>query len=210
MGVGGSLMRFLLGLSTCLVVLLGGLGRAWAAPPSDPGTHFLAELEGGALLTGDAGPALRAAVGAGGKWKGFPARFYAIGQFGVSSYAASPPTYLTARAGAESGAFQDLALGLRVVLPVVSELRVFVEGLLGASLASARYMEPGLAPLHAREWLGLALLSGGLQWRVFYQLSVGARVSLALNPSGLAGVARYAGVHDGGRLALTGGVTWHF
>jgi len=97
-----------------------------------------------------------------------------------------------------------------VVLPIVSELRVFVEGLLGASLASARYTEPGLATLHAREWLGLALLSGGLQWRVLYQLSLGVRVSLALNPSGLTGVARYAGLHDGGRLALTGGVTWHF
>ena len=199
-------MRWLWAVSAGVLVWLGGLGQALAAPRSDPGTHFLAELEGGVLLTGDAGPALRASLGAGGKWKGFPARFYGIGQFGVSSYTASSP----AHAGSESGAFQDLALGLRVVLPLVSELRVFVEGLVGASLASARYMEPGLSTLHAREWLGLALFSGGLQYRVWYELSVGVRVSLALNPSGLVGVARDAGVHDGGRLALTGGLTWHF
>lgn len=203
-------MRWLAAISTCTLVLCATGVHAQAAISGDPGTHFLAELEGGVLLSGDAGPAMRASLGVGAKWKGFPARFYAIGQFGASSYVASPPRELAAGGGRESGAFQDLALGLRVVLPIVSELRVYVEGLGGGTLASARFQEPGLGTLHAREWLGLALLSGGLQYRIFYQLSVGARLSVAFNPTALAGVARYAGVHDGGRLMLTGGVTWHF
>ena len=203
-------MRKLIVMAAGVLVLFGASGQARAQPARDPGTRFLAELEGGALLTGDAGPAVRASLGFGGKWKRFPARFYLIGQLGASSYVASPPAYLAARSGSESGAFHDVALGLRVLVPVVSELRVFVEGLLGGTLASASYSEPGIAELSARQWLGLALLSAGLQWRFLYQLSVGARVSLALNPAGLVGVARYGGVHDGGRLALTGGLTWHF
>lgn len=210
LALGGCRMRFLKVISAGLFVLFGASSQVHAEPPRDPGTRYIAELEGGALLTGDAGPAVRASLGFGGKWKGFPARFYLIGQLGASSYVASPPAYLASRMGSESGAFHELALGLRVLVPVISELRVLVEGLVGGTLASASYIEPGIAELHARQWLGLALLSAGLQWRFLYQFSVGARVSLALNPSGLVGVARYAGVHDGGRLAITGGLTWHF
>ena len=202
-------MRSLASLCLCTLLTLCAANHARAAP-RDRGTHYLAELDGGALLTGQSGPAFRAALGVGGKWKGFPLRFYLIGQFGASSYAAEAPAGLATAAATEQGAYEDLALGPRVVVPIYGPLRLYVEGVFGASLASARHIEPGRPELYARQWLTLAIVSAALQWRVLYPLSLGVRFSAAFNEDGLPGVARYAGVHDAARLALTGGVTWHF
>lgn len=201
-------MPVLSALVACLGLLLAA-ERARAAP-RDTGTHAIAELEGGALLSGKGGPALRAALGIGGKWRGFPARFYLVGHFGASGYVAEPPESRAQEQSSEEGAFYDFALGPRVYWPIIGPLRLFVEALAGATLASANHVEYGRSSLSASEWLLLAQASAGLQWRLLYQLSVGARVSVTLNESGLTGVARYAGVHDRVRSALTAGVTWHF
>jgi len=202
-------MRAWVLVTACCLAWLGGAERARAAP-RDRGTHFVAELDGGALLSGDAGPALRAALGVGAKWKGFPLRFYLIGQLGVSSYTADAPPLLAAPASSEQGTFVDLALGPRVVVPIYGPVLAYVEAVGGTSLASASHIEPGRARLQAREWLGLFQLAAGVHWRVLYSLSLGVRFSVAWNESGLPGVARYAGVHDAARLSIGGGVTWHF
>lgn len=195
---------------TALIICVGLLlvSETARAGPRDSGTYGIAELEGGALLSGNGGPALRAALGAGAKWKRWPARFYIVGQFGASSYSADDPAMRGS--AAEEGAFYDLTLGPRVYLPIVGALRLFVEGQFGASLASASHFEYGRSTAYAREWLWLVQVCAGLQWRLLYELSIGARVSLAFNGSGLPGVARYAGAHSAARPALTGGVTWHF
>jgi len=195
-----------------LSVVLFAIGSLTAAPASAKraGSHFLAELDGGALLTGNGGPALRVALGAGGKFKHFPARFYLLGQFAASSYTATAPPELSRWSGSEEGQFGDLALGPRMYLPIVGRLRLFVEGLIGATLASGSYFEQGLAPLRAYEWLALAQVSAGLQWRVLYELSLGIRAGFAFNQTGLTGVARVAGVRDLTRPTLAAGLTWHF
>lgn len=201
--------RVMMVLAIGWLVLATATSRARAAP-RDRGTHFLAELEAGGVLTGSGGPAMRLAFGAGAKWRSFPVRFYLVGQLGTSSYTAqAPPPYPTA-SSSEEGAFQDLALGPRLYVPVWGPLRVFVEGLVGATFASATRARYAGATLTAHEWLALLQLSAGLQWRILYQLSLGARASVALNEAGLVGVARYAGVHSDARPSITGAVTWHF
>jgi len=184
----------------------------YAAPASaaSAGTHFLLELDGGALLSGSGGPAVRTAFGAGGKLKGFPVRFYLLGQVGASAYTATPSREDAGWLGSEQGSFYDFALGPRLYLPIIGPLRVFVEGLLGASRASGIYDAPGRASLQAYEWLALAQLSAGLQWRVLHELSCGVRAGLAFTETGLTGVARSAGAHDVARPSLMAGVTWHF
>jgi hypothetical protein len=199
-----SIVYLSLSVASCLI----RAAPALAAPPA--GTHFLAELDGGAVLSGCGGPAVRAAFGAGGKFKGFPVRFYLLGQVGASSYVASPARELSGWLGREQGSFYDFALGPRLYLPIIGPLRVFVEGLFGASLASGTYEEAGLARLHAYEWLALAQLSVGLQWRLFHEFSWGVRAGLAFNETGLTGIARSAGVHAAARPGLMTGVTWHF
>lgn len=192
-----------------------GIALAFTAGPATAhakprGSHFLAEVDLGACLSGDAGPAASIALGAGGKFKGFPARFYLLGRFGRSEYQATSSAVMSPWSGAESGSFGDLALGPRVYLPLVGPLRWFLDGLFGASLASGTYLEPGLAPLSAEQWLALAAVSTGLQLRLLYELSFGARVEFAFNQGGLIGVQRVAGVHDSVRTTFTGGLTWHF
>ena len=189
---------------------LGCVTHAAPAAAKRPGTHFLAELDGGVLLSGSGGPAARVAVGAGAKFTNFPARFYLLGSFSASAYEAAAARSVSPWPGSEEGNFDDFALGPRVYLPIVGPLRFFAEGLFGATLAYGTYTEQGLAPLHAYEWLALAQVAVGLQWRLLYELSLGVRAGLAFNQAGLTGVARVAGVHDEARPTLTAGVTWHF
>jgi hypothetical protein len=180
------------------------------APAAAKGSHFLVELDGGALLSGDGGPAVQVAVGAGAKLKQFPARFYLLGQFGASGYGASAPRELSPWRGEERGEFEDLALGPRVYWPIVDALRVFVEGLVGATYASGTYSEYGLQPLRGYEWLALAQVAAGIQWRFWYELALGVRAGFSFNQAGLTGIARVAGAHDSVRTTLTAGLTWHF
>ena len=87
-------------------------------------------------------------------------------------------------------------------LPIAGRLRWFGEGLLGASYASATYVEPGLPlPLRPGEWLLLGVVATGLQWRFTTAFAAGVRVAFSFNEAGLAGVSRMAGVHDGARTA---------
>jgi hypothetical protein len=165
------------------------------------GTHFLVEIDAGACLSGDAGPAASVAFGAGGKFKGFAPRFYVLGSYGYSEYSAE---------SVEEGGFSDLALGPRMVLPIIGPLRWFIDGSFGASYATGRFLEPELAPLAADEWLALARVSTGLQLRLIKTLSLGMRVGFAFNEAGLVGVSRLAGVHDPFRTTVSAGVTWHF
>lgn len=175
------------------------------------GTHFLAELDAGASLSGDGGPAASLALGAGGKLRGFAPRFYLLGTFGCSEYEAAPAADVATWAGNETGTFSDLALGPRMYVPIFGRLRWFGEGLIGASYASATYVEPGLpAPLSAGEWLLLGVVATGLQWRFTTAFALGARVAFAFNEAGLTGVSRLAGVHDAARTSVMLGATWHF
>jgi hypothetical protein len=199
------LRRWLLPLACALAFC----ARPAPAHAKRPGTHFLAELDAGASLTGDGGPQASIALGAGGKLKGFAPRFYVLGSFARSAYEASSGAPFD---GDEYGSFGDLALGPRVYLPIAGPLRLFVDGQLGASYASATFVErdSGRGPLSADEWLGLGIVSSGLSLRLIRALSIGARVSLAFNEAGLAGAARLAGVRDPVRVSINAGVTWHF
>jgi hypothetical protein len=193
------------------VIAAACCARAAPAHARSSGTHFLAELDTGALLSGDSGPAATIAFGAGGKLRGFAPRLYLLGTIGCSEYEASPPAAEATWAGIETGTFSDLALGPRVYVPIFGPLRWFGEGLLGASYAAASYAEPGLASaLQAGDWLLLGVVATGLQWRFTRALALGVRVAFSFNEAGLTGVARLAGVHDSARTTLALGATWHF
>ena len=173
-------------------------------------THFLAELDAGATLSGSGGPAASIALGAGGKLECLPPRFYVIGTFAASTYTASSSAAQSPWPATENGRFADLALGPRVYVPVLG-VRWFGEALLGASHASATYDEAGLSTeLVADEWLVLAMVATGVQWRLLPALSIGLRVAFSFNEAGLIGVARLAGVHDTARTSIGLGAAWQF
>jgi hypothetical protein len=192
-----------------LVVAVGGAALPSTAAARSHGSHFIAELDGGASLSGDGGLAARLAFGAGGKFRGFPLRFYLLGQLATSRYEAEVPRAV-ARSGVEEGGFVDLALGPRVYFPITDAWRVYGEALFGASFATGRYAELGRPPLQAQEWLWLAQLTLGVQWRIVYALSLGVHASFAFDEAGLVGVARSAGVHAAVRPSVMGGIAWHF
>ena len=197
-------------LPNCALLWLGLLLAGALLPDRAQarGSHFLLEVGAGATLSGDGGVAVSADLGAGGKFRAFPPRFYWIAHFGLSHYeeerlSALPPQH-------EEGSFYDLATGPRVYVPLSGELRWLGEALLGASRVEGRYSQPDLGPLSAERWLLLGLLSTGLQLRVLQQLSVGVRITLALDQGTLPGVHRLAGASSPARTSLTTGLTWHF
>lgn len=172
------------------------------------GTHFLSEFNGGVHL-GDEGSALQALLGVGGKPRGFPLRFYLVGEVGYSSIE-------QISRGVDGGAIQDLrgsldlAAGLRIYWPVLGSLRLFVDGLLGVSRVDATLHHQGFRSLHSNDFYLAGIMAGGVQYRLIRSLSLGLRLRVTLAEDGLAEPRRALLGSSSTRTSLTGGLTWHF
>ena len=68
--------------------------------PHRRGTHFIAEVNGGGSFAGSIGLAVGGVVGVGGKLRGFPLRFYLVGELAYAS-------------AAQEGTLSSVALGFR-------------------------------------------------------------------------------------------------
>jgi hypothetical protein len=149
-----------------------------APAPEDPetqrlraeGTHFLLELHGG--LSGssadylDLGWSFGGTVGIGGKFRGFPPRFYAVGSYRSSFYTGEGDHFATGVPYDAWEADHELTAGLRVVFPLWSQIfRLFGE-LRGGSLGHTATLDrAGERSLQESSWGGVFVLATGLQAR---------------------------------------------
>ncbi|MCC6749700.1 MAG: hypothetical protein IT371_18685 [Deltaproteobacteria bacterium] len=182
-------------------------GRGPCMRPAEAGTHFLAEVNGGASLRHDGGVAFSGLLGAGGRLG--PLRLYVVGEVGYRSDA-STDAGSTGRGYHDVRSFRDLALGLRVYLAVVGPMRLLTDVQVGGTHVSAALDRPGLPIRHAAGWLPFFQLGAGLQVRLLHHLSVGLRgtvVATSDDLGGLRAMVAQTGVH---RVALTAGLTCHF
>jgi hypothetical protein len=178
--------------------------------PPQPGTHFIAEINGGGSFTGNVGPAVGGVLGVGGKLRGFPLRFYLIGELSwasVSSEGTLPSGSLAFR---EERSYRDLALGLRIYVPVYGPLRLFVDAMGGGSHAAALMEREGLSTLSTNDWNAVGLLASGVQVRLFHHLSIGLRARVVLGGDNLEGLRQLVGTDTPTRTSMTAGLTWHF
>ncbi|MCC6624698.1 MAG: hypothetical protein IT385_25840 [Deltaproteobacteria bacterium] len=173
-------MRALLAAIT--VVL--GLGSAAHAKP---GTFLIAEGEvgfglGDAFPEGPTGIVGGVTLGAGGKPRGSPLRFYGVLNLGWASYSGEVDSPIET-ATIERDTFAWSA-GLRVISPIVRRLRFFAEATLGGYAVTTEGRLGGGAELvRADDGSFLVGFAAGLQWRFNLAFSLGARFDLAVPTS---------------------------
>jgi hypothetical protein len=206
----------------CFTFLLLALSPAVAAaqviPCSDgpclgprrEGTHFIAEIAGGGALYGRGGGIVVGGLfGAGGQLRRLPLPVYVVTEvaYNTTTDAGRGPTLPEFR---DERTHRDLALGLRIYVPVFGPLRLFAEVLGGASYVSASLDRADLAPVSSAGWVKLALVGAGVQVRLFHHFSLGARTRIVLTDDDLGGLRAITGAARAVRVSLLGGMTWHF
>jgi hypothetical protein len=177
--------------------------------PSRPGTHFIAEVNGGGSFAGGVGPAVGGVLGVGGKLRGFPLRFYLITEFAYASNAQEGTLHSRAVGFREERSFRDIAAGLRIYVPF-GRLRLFVDAMGGGSHTQAFLERDGLSPLSASDWSGMGLVGGGLQLRLIHHLSIGVRCKAFFSGDDLDDLRDMERIDDPVRTSATMGLTWHF
>jgi hypothetical protein len=177
--------------------------------PVDPGTHFLTGIEGGMTVSGGIDFAGALTFGIGGKFVGFPLRFYALGEVGYAG--AEHADVVDGRAFSESRSAFDLALGLRVYIPVFGPLRLFVDTLGGAAMVNSTLVRPGMTTLESdNEWAWAFVAGAGVQVRLFENLSIGGRLRLLFTDDPLSDLRDQLGIGTPIPVSVTVGATWHF
>jgi len=175
--------------------------------PQDPGTHFIVELNLGSSFTGSVGFAGSLLVGAGGRLRGFPPIFYLVGeagfQLGGSDGQIDGARYVDGRE------YGDVSLGLRTYLPILRDLRIFLDILPGATFVTSTLARDGLTELHTSGWYAHFAFGGGVQGRIFRELSAGLRVKILATDDGLDDAREALGIYTPMPVVLSGTVTWH-
>jgi hypothetical protein len=193
------------------LLLVGGPAAA------DRGTHFVIEIEGGLASSSadhlDLGWSFGGTVGIGGKLRGFPPRFYAIGTYRSSLFSGEGLHYATRQPYDAWEANHELTGGLRVVFPLWSRVFRLVTEVRGGSVAHTATLDrPGAPKLQSTSWQGVLVLGAGLQARWHPNAAVGIAFEWAHADRGVDLVARAAGHVGTGddRLSLYVSNTWFF
>jgi hypothetical protein len=173
-------------------------------------THFLAEIAGGVLFTSDPGMALGAILGVGGKFRGFPPRFYLIGEFSYGTATTEGLNQGAAREFQDSRSFRDVGGGLRIYLPIYGPLRLFGDLVFGGSHVSANLKRTDAPVVQAAGWTPLVQVGAGLQLRVMHHMSVGIRSKVVVLDQDLAGLYAAVGRVPPVRQTWTASLAWHF
>jgi hypothetical protein len=188
-------------------------GVAWA----DPGTHFIVELHGGIAGTEadylDLGWSFGGVVGIGGKFRGFPPRFYVIGSYRSSFYSGEGFHYGTGVHFDAWEADHELTAGMRTAFPLWSRIfRLYFDLLGGTAGHTATLDRSEERTIQTTSWSGVFVLALGLQARWHPSASAGLRFEWSFTNRGPDLVSTAAGEEGTGtdRKALYLSNTWYF
>src|SRR5262249_17533654 len=115
------------------------------------------------------GPSLAFETGVGGAWRNSRPRFFL-----AARYERSAVEFTGADVSRRS--YDDLSLGLRLLIPIAEPVRIYFDLLLGGTRAEARLERDGLPMLESERWRPLGQLALGLQVRPLTHFSFGARL----------------------------------
>jgi len=154
-----------------------------------PGTFFLVEADvgfglGEAFAESPSGLVTGLTLGFGGKPKGWPLRFFGIMRLSWSDLRARIDDGLE-RSAIERAIF-EWSLGLRVIAPLKDRLRFLADTALGlADIRSRASLGGGAERIGSDDSSFVVTFGLGLQYRLHYNFSLGARMELVI-PTGLA------------------------
>ena len=178
-GAEGEGMRTL--VITALMAALTGFGGPAHAAPS---TIFIAEAQVGYTLgslfpESPDGLAGRLTLGAGGKFRGLPTRFYGIVSLGTASLTGTSGDALDRATTSRS--WTSWSIGVRLLSPIAENLRVLGEVALGRAIVESQaVIRTGSDRYDVDDDALLVELAIGLQYRIALNFSIGARAELAI------------------------------
>jgi len=144
------------------------------------GTHFLLEGSAGTAMTDGSDDAdwWGIALGYGGKFKGFPLRFYLMGAFDADGFSST-----LHGGGSNADRTIDNATltgGPRIYFPLGRNFRFFVDAMWGAAWTNCDMVVNDLESYTAQDQGYAAKYSAGVQIRLTSWLSLGASVQRVL------------------------------
>lgn len=163
-------------LASTFLFLLSAAGPARAGG----GTHFLIEPYSGVVfnhgfsLENEVGMESGALLALGGKIKGFPPRFYLYLKVSQSFFGADEIYVAERRAnGVVRRSYTGIVGGLRMVFPLLRNLRLNLEAGGGRIFSRNKYTESGWSLPEYEESLAVMDLGAGLNLRLYRWLSLG-------------------------------------
>lgn len=199
-----------------LMVIIFLLALGPPARVNAGGTHFIAEHEAGAGFTDSSllYSTLGLSAGYGGKFKGWPPRFYVLFTY---SHGMFDSAHASSVSSATRSVSEDLLLfGPRLYVPVGRNIRLLLQAEMGFAFSNSDWSVNGVENYRVSQ-TGLATrLAAGIQARLNRWFSVGMMVD-RVNSFGLQGdqaLARFVGLKgigkDDGQTRLLGIITFHF
>ncbi len=188
--------------------------------PADPGperrrpapTFFIAELGGGFLLGPEPARLVGGTLGVGGRYGGFPVRFYAIAEIEAMGGLSRTGEFADQTPVRDELSSLALGVGLRLYVPIVGPLRLLAEGTVGSlrMVGRTHTVDGNYEDAHSAPYAALGI---GPQFRILHQLSLGARyetqfVDMSSIPNGSAVGLWQPVVSQRSRLLAT--ATYHF
>jgi hypothetical protein len=179
------------------------------------GTHLLAEVNLGLGIppVSYLGPgfAYGGTLGIGGKFVGFPLRFYFVAGAASVDFAGDGTHPATGLGFSSERTYVDIFGGLRLLLPVFDELRVYADILAGAGYQGGSVLRAEGPRIDRSEWFAEGIVAAGLQYRWNHYASTGIRLETIFGNQDAALLDAFAGQESGSgvRLSVMVTQTWH-
>lgn len=191
------------------------LSRPAAATAGEVGTHLLAEANLGLGIAPvtylPPNFAWGGMLGIGGKFAGFPLRFYAVAGAEAVDFSGEGVHPQTGCGFTAERWYVDIYGGLRLLLPIFDRIRTYVDLLGGATYIDGVVDRADGPSIAKQDWYGQFTLGWGLQYRWHENASTGIRAEAMFGGQEAEVLDTYAGQGEGGgvRFSVMVTQTWH-
>jgi hypothetical protein len=198
-----------------LVAALAVLLLPAAARAGSTGTHLVAELNLGLGVAPvqylGPGFAYGGIVGVGGKFAGFPLRFYFVAGAGSVDFEGNGTHPRTGQSFASERTYVDIYGGLRLLLPVYDRIRIYLDCLGGAAYIDGWVNRADGPSVGKQDWYAEWIGTLGLQYRWHEYASTGLRAEVLVGGQEAEVLDTFAGEGEGGgaRFSVMVTQTWH-
>ena len=200
------------------VVLAIGLLAAGAprvASAGGAGTHLLVEANLGLGIAPVTylGPdfAYGGLIGVGGKFRDFPLRFYFVTGADSISFSGEGNNPYTGTGFTAERTYVDIFGGLRLLLPIYDQIRVYADILGGAAYIDGTVTRADGPTVTKQDWFAEFIGALGLQYRWHEMASTGIRAEVLFGSQDAEVLDTYAGEGEGGgvRFSILVTQSWH-
>ena len=186
-----------------------------SAAAGEVGTHLIAEVNLGlgiapvTYLTPNF--AWGGLLGIGGKFRDFPLRFYFVLGAESVDFSGEGTHPQTGTPFSAERLYVDIYGGLRLLLPVYDQIRVYLDCLGGAAYIDGQAWRADGPSIQKQDWFAEFTVAAGLQYRWHEYASTGIRAEVLFGGQDAEVLDTYVGEGEGGgtRFSVLVTQTWH-